>query len=147
MNSVTYERPVLFAYDGHDGAKEAIRQAATQLHEGRRAIVLTVWQPDGPSPAGRQNPIESQARRLAEEGARLARIHGFQADAVAERGPLVWERIVESAEEHDASLVVLGADWRDPQSPTPAEPVATAAADHTDRPLLIVHAPPPRRTS
>jgi nucleotide-binding universal stress UspA family protein len=147
MNGATYQRPVLFAYDGRDGAKEAIRQAASQLQEGRRAIVLTVWQPDGPAPSGRRSPAESQARRLADEGARLARIHGFEADAVAERGSLVWERIVESADEHDASLVVLGAHWRDPVNPVSNGRVATAAADHTQRPVLIVHAASPRRAS
>jgi nucleotide-binding universal stress UspA family protein len=143
-NAGIYERPVLFAYDGLDGAKAAIRQAASQLQDGRRAIVLTVWQPAGPSPAGRENPIERDARRVAEEGARLARVHGFEAEAIAERGDPVWERIVESAEERDASLVVLGAPWRDPLNPVPAGRVAAAAADHTARPLLIVHAPPPR---
>jgi nucleotide-binding universal stress UspA family protein len=144
MTNAPYERPVLFAYDGLDGAKAAIRQVAGQVPEGRRAIVLTVWQPAGPSPAGRENPIEHDARRVAEEGARLARVHGFEAEAIAERGDRVWERIVESAEERDASLVVLGAPWRDPRNPVPIGPVATAAADHIARPLLIVHAPPPR---
>jgi len=144
---MNYERPVLFAYDGHDGSKEAIRQAASQLQDGRRAIVLTVWQPDGPAPAGRPNPIESEARRIADEGARLARVHGFDADATAERGHRVWERIVESADEHDASLVVLGEHWRDPSSPVGNGSVAAAAADHTARPVLIVPAAPPRRAT
>jgi len=144
---MSYERPIVFAYDGRDGAKAAIRQAASQLQEGRRAVVLTVWRPDGPSPAGRENPLESEARRVAEEGARLARVHGFEADAMAERGDPVWERIVQYAEESDASLVVLGAHWRDPMSHVPPGVVATAAADHTGRPLLIVHAPPPRRAA
>jgi nucleotide-binding universal stress UspA family protein len=144
MTNAPYDRPVLFAYDGLDGAKAAIRQAASQLEDRRRAIVLTVWQPAGPSPAGRENPIERDARRVAEEGARLARVHGFDAEPVAERGDPVWERIVESAEEHDASLLVLGAHWRDPTNPVPTGPVAAAAADHTARPLLIVHAAPPR---
>jgi nucleotide-binding universal stress UspA family protein len=81
---------------------------------------------------------------VADEGARLARAHGFDAEAITERGDPVWQRIVQSAEERDASLVVLGAHWRDPMHPVPIGPVATAAADHTARPLLIVHAPPPR---
>ena len=42
MNGTSYERPVLFAYDGLEGAKAAIRQAASQLQDGRRALVLTV---------------------------------------------------------------------------------------------------------
>jgi nucleotide-binding universal stress UspA family protein len=144
MNGGIYDRPVLFAYDGLEGAKAAIRQAASQLQDRRRALVLTVWQPTWPSPAGRENPIERDARRVANEGARLARIHGFDAEAIAERCDPVWERIVQSAEEHDASLVVLGTHWRDPMNPVPTGLVAAAAADHTARPLLIVHAPPLR---
>jgi hypothetical protein len=35
--------PVLFAYDGSDQAKAAIREAGQQLSPGRKAIVLTVW--------------------------------------------------------------------------------------------------------
>ena len=38
-------RPILFAYDGSDQAKAAIREAANQLASGRKGIVLTVWQP------------------------------------------------------------------------------------------------------
>jgi nucleotide-binding universal stress UspA family protein len=147
MRNGTYQRPVLFAYDGLEGSKAAIREASSQLPDGRRAIVLTVWQPNGSPPVGSANPIERDAQRVAEEGARLARLHGFEAEAVAERGQLAWERIVESAEEHDACLVVLGAPWRDPVNGVPTELVATAAADHTARPLLIVHAQPPTRAA
>ena len=39
------DHPILIAYDGSDYAKAAIKQAGEQLRNGRRAIVLTVWQP------------------------------------------------------------------------------------------------------
>jgi hypothetical protein len=87
--------PVLFAYDGSTQAKEAIRKAGQQLRDGRHAIVLTVWQPlaalpfagaPGVPPVGLEEGIERQARRVAEEGAKLARATGFDADAIAERG-------------------------------------------------------------
>jgi hypothetical protein len=48
------DSPVLFAYDGSDQAKAAIEVAGQQLSPGRKAIVLTVWQPLGAAlPFGR----------------------------------------------------------------------------------------------
>jgi nucleotide-binding universal stress UspA family protein len=149
------EGPVLFAYDGFEDAKAAIRQAARQFPSGRSAIVLTVWEPfasmpfaSTPStPGGLEQSIEREARRIADEGARLARKCGFDAQSVAERGDSIWQRIVQSAEEHDASMVVLGAQGRTNTQLLARGSVAAAAAEHTARPVLIVHAPPRRRAA
>jgi nucleotide-binding universal stress UspA family protein len=142
--------PVLFAYDGFEDAKAAIRQAGRQFRSGRSAIVLTVWEPfasmpfaSTPStPSGLEQRIEREARRIADEGARLARTCGFDARSVAERGDSIWQRIVQSAEEHDASMVILGAHGRTGTQLVARGSVAAAAAEHTARPVLIVHAPP-----
>jgi nucleotide-binding universal stress UspA family protein len=144
--------PVLFAYDGFEDAKAAIRQAGRQFRSNRSAIVLTVWEPfasmpfaSTPStPGGLEQGIEREARRVADEGARLARTCGFDAKSVAERGDSIWQRIVQSAEEHDASIVVLGAHGRTATQLLASGSVAAAAAEHTARPVLIVHAPPRR---
>jgi nucleotide-binding universal stress UspA family protein len=144
--------PVLFAYDGFEDAKAAIRQAGRQFRSNRSAIVLTVWEPfasmpfaSTPStPGGLEQGIEREARRVADEGARLARTCGFDAQSVAERGDSIWQRIVQSAEEHDASVVVLGAHGRTATQLMASGSVARAAAEHTARPVLIVHAPPRR---
>jgi nucleotide-binding universal stress UspA family protein len=144
--------PVLFAYDGFEDAKAAIRQAGRQFRSGRSAIVLTVWEPfasmpfaSTPStPGGLEQSIEREARRIADEGARLARTCGFDARPVAERGDSIWQRIAQSAEEHDASIVVLGAHGRTGTQLVGRGSVAAAAAEHTARPVLIVHAPPRR---
>jgi nucleotide-binding universal stress UspA family protein len=144
--------PVLFAYDGFEDAKAAIRQAGRQFRSNRSAIVLTVWEPfasmpfaSTPStPGGLEQGIEREARRVADEGARLARTCGFDAQSVAERGDSIWQRIVQSAEEHDASVVVLGAHGRTATQLMASGRVASAAAEHTARPVLIVHAPPRR---
>ena len=141
--------PVLFAYDGFEDAKAAIRQAGRQFRTGRSAIVLTVWEPFASmpfastpsSPDGLAQDIEREARRIADEGARLARACGFDARPVAERGDSVWRRIVQSAEEHGASIVVLGAHGRTGTQLVASGSVAAAAAQHTVRPVLIVHAP------
>jgi nucleotide-binding universal stress UspA family protein len=147
--------PVLFAYDGFEDAKAAIRQAGRQFRSGRSAIVLTVWEPFAsmplagtPStPGGLEQSIEREARRIAGEGARLARTCGFEAQSVAERGDSIWQRIVQSAEEHDASIIVLGAHGRTGTQLVASGSVAAAAAGHTARPILIVHAPPRRRAA
>lgn len=148
-------RPVLFAYDGFEDAKAAIRQAGRQFPSGRLAIVLTVWEPVAAMPfastlsvpAGLEQSIEREARRIADDGARLARMCGFDAHSVAERGNSIWQRIVQSAEEHDASIIVLGAHGRTGTELVPRGSVAAAAAEHTARPVLIVHASPRRHAA
>ena len=141
-------QPILIAYDGSDYAKAAIKQASEQLRDGRRAIVLTVWRPysaagfvgaPGVPPVGLDEDIERDARRVAEEGARLARTAGFDAESIAERGDPTWERIVQSADEHDAGIVVMGSHWRTGISRVLLGSVAGAAASHTARPVLIAH--------
>jgi len=143
MNDEIDPGPILFAYDGRDGSKAAIREAGREFEDGRRAIVLTVWEPNGHAPAGRENPVEHHAWTLAHEGARLARRTGFDAAAIAERGDSVWKRIVQSAEERFASVVVLGAHWHNPANPIPEGSTIALVAQHTQRPLLIIHAPLP----
>jgi nucleotide-binding universal stress UspA family protein len=96
------------------------------------------------TPGGVEQRIEREARRIADEGARLARTCGFDALSVAERGDSIWQRIVRSAEEHDASIIILGAHGRTGTQLVARGSVAAAAAEHTTRPVLIVHAPPRR---
>jgi nucleotide-binding universal stress UspA family protein len=140
------DSPILIAYDGSDYAKGAIEQAAEQLGNGRRAIVLTVWQPFGAAfvgvgvaPVGLEEGIENDARRVAEEGARLAREAGFDAEPAVERGDPVWQRIVEAADERDAGVVVLGSHGRTGIELVLMGSVAGAVAAHTERPVLIAH--------
>jgi nucleotide-binding universal stress UspA family protein len=141
-------RPILIAYDGSDYAKEAIKQAGEQLRDGRRAIVLTVWQPysamglvGAPAvvPVEMEQNIEREARRVAEEGVRLARRAGFDAEPLVEQGDPVWQRIVEAAEEHDADILVMGSHGRTGISRVLLGSVAGTAASHTHRPVLIAH--------
>jgi nucleotide-binding universal stress UspA family protein len=141
-------RPVLFAYDGSAQAKAAIRQAAEQLRNGRPAIVLTVWHAlavvpfptaVGLTSQGLEESIEQQARRVAEEGAELARSGGFDAEPVAEQGDPVWQRIVDYAEERDAGIVVMGSHARTGIGLVLLGSVAAATARHTDLPVLIAH--------
>jgi nucleotide-binding universal stress UspA family protein len=142
------DQPILIAYDGSEYAKAAIKQASEQLRVGRRAIVLTVWQPfeatgfvGAPviAPVGVEDDVQRNARRVADEGARLARLAGFDAEGVVERGDPVWERIVASADEHDATIVVIGSHGRTGISRVLLGSVASTTANHTARPVLIAH--------
>ena len=150
MADDTQPGPILIAYDGSEYAKAAIEQAGKQLRDGRKAIVLTVWQPynaaafvGAPSvaPVGLEEEVEKDARRVAYEGARLARLAGFEAQPEAERGDPIWQRIVEAADEYDASILVMGSHGRTGIPRVLMGSVATTAASHTDRPVLIAHQP------
>jgi nucleotide-binding universal stress UspA family protein len=140
------EGPVLFAYDGSEQAKAAILQAGRQLQNGRPAIVLTVWEPFAAVPfagaagaAARdlEQGFETQARRVANEGVELARRVGFEARPSAEQGDPLWKRIVDSADEHDASIIVMGSHGRTGLSLVLLGSVAEATVRHTARPVLI----------
>jgi nucleotide-binding universal stress UspA family protein len=141
-------RPILIAYDGSEYAKEAIKQAGEQLRDGRHAIVLTVWQPysamgfvGAPAvvPVELEQNVDREARRVAEEGVHLARRAGFDAEPLVEQGDPVWQRIVESTEEHDADILVMGSHGRTGISRLLLGSVASAAANHTDRLVFIAH--------
>jgi nucleotide-binding universal stress UspA family protein len=144
--------PILFAYDGSEHAKEAIRQAGRQLRNGRPAVVVTVWQPPAalpfaPTPNGArvgiEEDIEREARRVAGEGATLARSSGFDAKAKTECGIPTWQRIVESAQELGASIIVMGSHGRTGVGLVLMGSVAAATARHTELPVMIVHRPSP----
>jgi nucleotide-binding universal stress UspA family protein len=142
--------PVLFAYDGSELAKLAIEQAGGQLAPGRDALILCIWQPAdvGFEPVGEQHFDATQAvevRKAAEEtaaaGAALAEQAGFKAQSVAIEGAPTWKGIVEAAEEHDASLIVLGSHRRTGIAGRLLGSVAAAVAAHSSRSVLIVHQP------
>jgi nucleotide-binding universal stress UspA family protein len=141
-------RPVLIAYDGSDYAKAAIAQAAEQLDKHRRVLVLTVFQPFDVAfigvaivPAGLEEDLEKEARQVAEEGAALVREAGFEAEPVVEPGSPVWHRIVEVADDRDVGVLVLGSHGRTGIRRVLLGSVAATVAAHTDRPVLIAHAP------
>jgi len=144
--------PVLFAYDGSELAKLAIAEAGRQLAPGRDALVLTVWQPFDvgfvPAVALQVNAAEiadvrEAAQQTAADGATLAQAAGFEARGLeAELAP-TWKGIVHAAEEHDASLIVLGSHGRTGLAGVLLGSVAEAVAAHSRRSVLIVHRPRP----
>jgi nucleotide-binding universal stress UspA family protein len=140
--------PVVFAYDGSELAKLAIDEAGRQLAPGRDALVLTVWQPFDvgfvPIVALRIDAAEiaevrDAAERRAADGASLAKAAGFKARGLEVEVAPIWKGIVHAAEEHDASLIVLGSHGRTGLAGVLLGSVAEAVAAHSRRSVLIVH--------
>jgi nucleotide-binding universal stress UspA family protein len=141
--------PVLFAYDGSDQAANAISVAGRQLRADRDALVLTIWRPFAvefqPVRKIRFNAADiEQVRKAAEEtaahGASLAEAAGFRAQSVAAETSPTWKGIVDAADEHDASLIVLGSQGHSGLVSVMLGSAALAVAAHSRRSVLIVHA-------
>jgi nucleotide-binding universal stress UspA family protein len=138
---------VLIAYDGSAQARAAIRAAGQQLRRGRAATVVTVWEPFAAFTFGApafpvadlDEGIEQNAREVADEGVALAAEAGFQPLPLVETGGPVWRVIVDSAEERDASIIVMGSHGRTGIEFVLMGSVASAVARHAARPVLIVH--------
>ena len=146
--------PVVFAYDGSDLAACAIEHAASQLPQGRCALVVCVWQPAhvGFTPVDKRHFDADQAaevRQAAEStaayGASLANKAGFVADSMAVEAAPTWKGIVAAAEESDASLIVLGPHRRSGLVGHLQGSVAAAVMAHSTIPVLAIPEQPCRR--
>ena len=140
--------PVLFAYDGSELAQLAIEQAGRQLAPGRDALVLCVWQPadvgfipvdDQHFDAQNAAEVKEAAGHTAEHGAALAEKAGFKPQSLALEAAPAWKGIVETAEESDASLIVLGSHRRSGLVGHFIGSVAAAVVTHSERSVLVVH--------
>ena len=140
--------PVLFAYDGSELAKLAIEEAARQLEPGRDAIALTVWRPYGvgfiPPPevkfdAAASEEVSRAAEETAAQGASMAQAAGFHAQSLAVKEATTWKGIAGVADDHAASLIVLGSHGKSGFTGVFLGSVAAAVAAHSGRTVLIVH--------
>jgi nucleotide-binding universal stress UspA family protein len=140
--------PVIFAYDGSELAKLAIDEAARHLATGRDALVLTVWQPfdvgfvpvSGLQIDAKQiADVRKAAEHTAADGASLAEQAGFRARSEAIEAAPTWKAIVDVAEDHDCSLIVLGSHGRTGLAGVLIGSVAEAVAAHSPRSVLITH--------
>jgi nucleotide-binding universal stress UspA family protein len=148
---------ILFAYDGSESADAAIAAAARLVgHKAATAIVLTIWEPVTVEALraarfGGWPPIPSdvtdvdqrsatQAKQLAEHGARLAREAGFEARALwAAEDKHIADTIAEGADELDVDLIVMGA--RGLTGIAAFGSVSNHVLHHSDRPVLVVPHP------
>lgn len=149
------DNPLLLCYDGSDPAKRAIERAA-ELLRTRNAVVLTVWQTTvglggfawaGATDnmldyAGLDQAAAELGGRIVSEGVRVAEDAGLQAEplAVKATGP-VWTTILEIADRHDVSMIVIGSRGLTGLRSILLGSVSTAVVHHADRPTLVVHSP------
>jgi len=140
--------PILFAYDGSDLAGNAITEAGRQLRAGRDALVLTIWEPFnvGFLPVGGSafdaagaDEVRAAAEKTAAHGASLAEAAGFRAQSMAAEAAPTSKGIIDAADRHNASLIVLGSHGRNGLTGLVVGSVAAAVAAHSRRSVLIVH--------
>ncbi|WP_158166503.1 universal stress protein [Mycolicibacterium smegmatis] len=147
--------PVLIAYDGSERAANAIDFAAGRLSGERDALVVCVWQPAdvGFTPAGTEpfdadqaSEVRRAAERTAARGAELAEAAGFTACSVAVEAAPTWQGIVETAEKHGASMIVIGPHRRSGFLGHLQGSVAAAVVAHATTPVLVVPEATPKLT-
>jgi nucleotide-binding universal stress UspA family protein len=79
------------------------------------------------------------AERIAEEGARLARAAGFDAEPLALREERkAWRTLLATAERHQASVIVVGAHGKSGLGRALLGSVSTAVVHHATQPVLVV---------
>jgi len=141
--------PIVFGYDGSELANLAIEKAGRVLAGTRDALVVCVWQPfdvgflpqDGNElTANDPARVHQAAERTAQEGARRAAAAGFRAQALAVESSPTWKGIIDTADEHDACLIVLGSHSRNRLAGALVGSVASAVTHHSRRSVLITHA-------
>jgi nucleotide-binding universal stress UspA family protein/MFS family permease len=140
--------PVLLAYDGSDLARAAIAEAAQQLPARREALVVTVWrtfnvgfvpEPGAQFDAACADDVRQAAEQTAQHGAALAAAAGFRSQAVAIEGTPAWKGIVAAAENHAASLIVVGSHGHAGLGGLVAGSVSGDVTSRSHSPVLIVH--------
>jgi Universal stress protein UspA and related nucleotide-binding proteins len=139
--------PVLFAYDGSELAQLAIEQAGDLLAPGRTALVLCVWQPadvgfvpvdDRHFDAQNATEVKEAAQQTAAHGASLAEKAGFRSQSIAVEAAPTWKGILRTAEDRNASLVVLGSHRRSGLAGHLLGSVAAAVVTHSASSVLVV---------
>ncbi|RGC65356.1 Universal stress protein [Micromonospora sp. MW-13] len=149
MSTVT---PILIAYDGSPNARAAIDTVA-EMFPGARAVVLYARQPlEGLAAHLEGHPAVEQLRgldastldaseRLATEGAALAERAGLTAEPrVASTMATPAEAIVQTAEDDDAQLIVLGSHGRTGLKAALLGSTSIKVLHHTRRPTLVIPA-------
>jgi nucleotide-binding universal stress UspA family protein len=147
---------ILIAYDGSQHGRLAIAVAAERL--AGPATVMYVLAPAPRAPlatdamtgalvdeeafAERERQLRERAEQTAEEGARLAREAGLEAEplVVEEASHRVWRAIVDVAEECDAQMIVLGHRCGSGLRSSLPGSVSRGVVAHSLRPVVVVPA-------
>ena len=152
---------ILIAYDGSKQGQRAIAVAAERLAGPALVLHVLCAAPrlplatdamtgallDEEAEAARERQQRAEAERIAEEGARLARARGLDAEplVVEEAGHRAWRAIVDVAEEHDVSMIVVGHRGGSALRTSLPGSVARSVVAHSDRPVVVVPCEPEPR--
>jgi nucleotide-binding universal stress UspA family protein len=148
---------ILICYDGSDDAKAAVDEAG-KLFGGHKATVLTVWQPFaeilatttlgwGVAPGvvdtqTADDATRAAARRLAEEGAELARQAGFEAQPrESPQLDTIATAILDEAEAVQASAIMMGSRGLTGLKSLLLGSVSHAVLQRADRTVIVVPSP------
>jgi nucleotide-binding universal stress UspA family protein len=143
--------PVLFCFDGSDGSRGAMRAAAKLIERPVDAVVITVWETvatrlalTGAFAAGSTGGAnldveeEAYAKSVAEEGARRANEHGYNASPMTKESfEGIARGILDVADDISACLIVCGQRGRGPIRTALLGSVSHTLASHTHHPILI----------
>lgn len=147
--------PILFAYDGSDGARRAIAEGSVRL-AGRDGIVVSVWRshersaglgrlavPDSVTReaiAKLDAAAEAAAAELATAGVEQLVEAGWAAEAVTrETTTNVWAAVLAVAREHDATTIVVGSRGLSGLKAAVLGSVSSGLLQHSDVPVLLVN--------
>ncbi|MEJ7797362.1 MAG: universal stress protein [Solirubrobacteraceae bacterium] len=149
---------IVLAYDASQDACRAIATAGA-LIGGGGAVVVYVSSPEpvGLAPAGvasfvpvaptieeQNRELDEGAQRVVDEGSRLAHEAGFEPTTQVLRGSGVHgiqEAILAAADEHHATLIVVGRGGAGALKSMLLGSVAEALVKHATRPVLVVPEP------
>jgi nucleotide-binding universal stress UspA family protein len=150
MHATSPTAPILICYDGSDASRDAVVEAAA-TYPGRNAFVLTVWEPFHIyaaayggiiNPAELDDDIESEAQRVASEGADLASDHGLHATAQAIRTQgSIAGTIIDFVRIGDFAVIVVGSQGHGAFVGALLGSVANALAHRSPIPVLLVRTP------
>jgi nucleotide-binding universal stress UspA family protein len=158
----SHAQPVLVAYDGSEESKVALRGAAG-LFTDRRLVIVSVWEPGlamamavtpvdptgiGYAPPSGETIAEidraqhDHAVAVAEEGARLARESGAEAEAypVADEVDIA-RTLSELAVRLQAGAIVVGSRGLGAVKSKLLGSTSAALLHHASTPVLVVRAP------
>jgi nucleotide-binding universal stress UspA family protein len=142
------DAPILICYDGSAGATHAIEVAAALLGP-RHAVVVDIVPPltpeesfaaVGPGVPGYafEDTNLMAANERADQGAKIARTSGFDAESRGVVAAPTWEGIADVADELDAPVIVMGSRGLSGGRALVEGSVSRQVAEHAGRPVLIV---------